>query len=142
MTDAFTGGCACGAVRYDIGDEPVAMNHCECRHCQLRSGTGHGSYLTFASRAAVRVTGQVGEWEAVGEGGTVKRYSFCAACGSPVYLTFPQMPDVFVVHAGSLDDPGRFKPDHVLYATRAHAWDVMDPKLTAFAQMPPRAAPT
>ena len=47
---AYTGGCACGAIRYDIAGEPVFMNHCQCRDCQRKSGTGHGSYLTFAQR--------------------------------------------------------------------------------------------
>ena len=47
MSNAFTGGCACAAIRYEISGEPVFTNHCQCRDCQRRSGTGHGSYLTF-----------------------------------------------------------------------------------------------
>ena len=43
----YTGGCACGAIRYEISAEPIFMNHCQCRDCQRESGTGHGSYLTF-----------------------------------------------------------------------------------------------
>ena len=53
MSKAFTGGCACGAVRYEIADDPMVMNDCQCRDCQRTSGTGHGSYLTFPRRAAV-----------------------------------------------------------------------------------------
>ena len=54
MSDAYTGGCACGAVRYEIPGEPIVMNHCQCRDCQRRSGTGHGSYLTFPRTQAWR----------------------------------------------------------------------------------------
>jgi hypothetical protein len=50
MSEAYAGGCACGAVRYEISGEPVAMAGCQCRDCQRKSGTGHGSYLTFPSR--------------------------------------------------------------------------------------------
>ena len=50
MSKAYNGGCACGAIRYEISGEPVFMNHCQCLDCQRRSGTGHGSYLTFADR--------------------------------------------------------------------------------------------
>ena len=50
MSETFTGGCACGAIRYEISAEPLFMNDCQCRDCQRRSGTGHGSYLTFPSR--------------------------------------------------------------------------------------------
>ena len=34
MSDAYTGGCACGAIRYEISAEPVFMNDCQCRDCQ------------------------------------------------------------------------------------------------------------
>ena len=42
MSKAFTGGCACGAIRYEITAEPIGMNDCQCRQCQRKSGTGHG----------------------------------------------------------------------------------------------------
>ena len=52
MSKAFTGGCACGAIRYEIPAEPLVMSDCQCRDCQRKSGTGHGSYLTFATGGA------------------------------------------------------------------------------------------
>ena len=56
MSEAYTGGCACGAIRYEISGEPMVSNDCQCRDCQRRSGTGHGSYLTFPSRKDVKLT--------------------------------------------------------------------------------------
>jgi hypothetical protein len=137
MTDAYTGGCACGAVRYEVSGEPVAENDCQCRQCQRQTGTGHGSYLTF-SGAAVKVEGEPSHWQAVGEGGTVKDSNFCGTCGSPLYLTFPDMPEIFIVRAGSLDDPGRYKPQTAFWTAAGHAWDHLDPELTKFNKMPPR----
>ena len=55
MSEAYTGGCACGAIRYEISDEPMVMADCQCRDCQRKSGTGHGSYLTFPSSPSPRV---------------------------------------------------------------------------------------
>jgi hypothetical protein len=26
MSEAYTGGCSCGAIRYEISDEPMVMN--------------------------------------------------------------------------------------------------------------------
>ena len=137
MTEAYTGGCACGAIRYRIGAEPIGMNDCQCRQCQRESGTGHGSHLTFP-RAAVEVTGKVTEWDAVGDGGTVKRRVFCPTCGAPVYMTFPAMPDYFVVKAGSLDEPARYSPELVSWHSAAQPWDRVDDALPAHDRMPPR----
>jgi hypothetical protein len=138
MSKTYSGGCACGAIRYTISDEPMVMNDCQCRDCQRRSGTGHGSYLTFANRAAVKLEGAATHWDIAGDSGNVKTHAFCPACGSPVYLTFAAMPDLFTVHAASLDDPGQYKPQLLTYSVRGHAWDHVDPALPKFDRMPPR----
>jgi hypothetical protein len=137
MSEAYKGGCACGAVRYDIGSEPVFMNHCQCLDCQRRSGTGHGSYLTFADRRSVKLEGKPARCDVVADSGNVKTHSFCPTCGSPIYLTYEAMPDIITVHAASLDNPARFRPQAVTYAMRGHGWDDLDPTLMKFDKMPP-----
>lgn len=136
MSEVYAGGCACGAIRYEISGEPLFENHCQCRDCQRKSGTGHGSYLTFP-RAGVRLQGEATHWDLMGDSGNVKTRAFCPVCGSPVYVTFAAGPDAFAVHAASLDDPGRFKPQAVTYGVRGHAWDHIDPALPKFDRMPP-----
>jgi hypothetical protein len=69
MNKPYTGGCACGANRYEIRAEPISQNHCQCRDCQRMSGTGHGSYLTFASRNDVVLQGNAKEWDLTGDSG-------------------------------------------------------------------------
>lgn len=137
MTKPFTGGCACRAIRYEIRAEPVSHAACQCRQCQRQTGTGHGCYLTFVG-AEVALEGKASTWEVTGDGGTVKRCAFCPTCGSPVYLTVPAAPDVFVVRAGSLDDPGRYRPQMVLWHAAGQDWDHLDPAIERFARMPPR----
>ena len=136
MGDSYSGGCACGAIRYEITGEPVFMNHCQCLDCQHKSGTGHGSYLTFTT-AGLSLTGEASHWDIVADSGKVKTRSFCPRCGSPVYVRFSAMPQFIAIHAASLDDPARFKPQAVTYHMRALPWDVLDPSLATFAKMPP-----
>lgn len=135
MTQPFSGGCACGRVRYEVVGQPVDQNHCQCRTCQRGSGTGHGSHLTFVG-AQVSVSGEASEWIATGEQGVRKGRAFCPTCGSPTYMRFPDMPDVFVVFAAGLDDPSRFQPQHVLWASAAQDWDPLDPTLPRNEKMP------
>jgi hypothetical protein len=136
MSESFQGGCACGNLRYEISAGPIFMNDCQCRDCQRISGTGHGSYLTFPSRAAVKLKGEAAHWETAADSGNVKTHGFCPSCGSPVYLTFASMPEQFTVHAASLDEPGRYKPQALTYASRGHAWDHVAEGLPRFAGMP------
>ena len=137
MSNAFTGGCACGAIRYEISSEPLFSNHCQCRDCQHKSGTGHGSYMTFPAREAVKLTGEAAHWDMAADSGNVKTRAFCPTCGSPVYLLFKAMLGVFAVHAASLDDPAKFKPQAVTYGVRGYTWDLLDPALPKFDKMPP-----
>lgn len=136
MSEPYAGGCACGAIRFEARGEPIFANHCQCRDCQRRSGTGHGSYLTFPRRHEVTVSGAAREWRVTADSGNDKVHAFCPACGAPVYLTFVAMPDLIAVHASSLDDPARFRPQAVTYAARGFGWDTIDPALPSFERMP------
>jgi hypothetical protein len=135
MSKAYTGGCACGAVRYEIAGEPLVMSHCQCRDCQRISGTGHGSYLVF-KRDDMRLEGETSQWGVAADSGNVKTKAFCPTCGAPLHLTFAAMPDIVAVTAASLDEPERFDPQFVTYRVRAYRWDSVDPALKAFDRMP------
>ncbi len=137
MNKPYTGGCACGAVRYEIAGEPIVMLDCQCTQCQHESGTGHASHLTFKG-AEVTVSGEASRWTMTGDGGTVKSRAFCPTCGSPVYMTFPAAPDIFIVKPASLDEPGRYKPQIVTFTSSGHGWDRIDPDIPHFEKMPPR----
>ncbi|MFO1039171.1 MAG: GFA family protein [Geminicoccaceae bacterium] len=135
MSEPYTGGCACGAVRYVISGEPLVAVDCQCRDCQHESGTGHASHLAFA-RDSTRIEGEAAHWDMVGDSGNVKTRGFCPTCGSPVYMTFAARPDLITVRAASLDDPSRYAPQIVTYAISGHAWDHLDPALPKFDRMP------
>lgn len=137
MTDHYTGGCTCGQVRYEVAGTPVAMNICQCRQCQRDSGTGHAALVTFWGAEAT-LTGEPNRWPATGDGGTRKEKSFCPTCGAPVALTSPDMPELFVVTAASLDDPTLFAPERVMWTEARQPWDRTDTALPSFERMPPQ----
>ena len=136
MSQSYTGGCACGAVRYEVLGEPILMVDCQCRQCQRESGTGNSSSLTFQA-AEVKLHGEAQHWDFVGDSGIAKSRGFCPHCGSPVYITFPQMPDVFNVRVGSLDNPERYKPEMAFWTSTGYAWDHLDPAIPKLREMPP-----
>jgi hypothetical protein len=72
----------------------------------------------------------------IGDSGNTKTRGFCPTCGAPVSLTFSAMPELFTIHATSLDDPSRFTPQAVTYASRGYAWDHLDPAVPKHETMP------
>ena len=79
-TKRYTGGCLCGAVRFEAIGPADAPHTCSCRMCQRHTGALTAAWLEFA---AERVT-----WTGAGGKPSVYRSSpwsnrvFCAACGS------------------------------------------------------------
>ena len=51
LATPFSGGCACGAIRYECTAEPVLMFHCHCRDCQRASGGPYSSYVIVPADA-------------------------------------------------------------------------------------------
>lgn len=132
----YTGGCACGAIRYDVAAEPVMAFHCQCTSCQKATGAGHASALAFP-RAAAKITGSPKFHETPADSGNSARRGFCTNCGSLVLGGSSGRPDMLVVFVGSLDDPGRFAPQAVVFHAHAQPWDVIDPALPTFPTIPP-----
>lgn len=135
MARKFTGGCICGAVRYECSAEPVMTGNCHCRDCQKAGGGPFASALAVPT-AAVKVTGEVKYYETKGDSGHMVSRGFCPTCGARLLGRSKGMPDLTIVLAGSLDDPSRFQPAMDIYTSSAQPWDHMNPQLPKFAKLP------
>lgn len=135
MSVSFTGGCLCGAVRYESTAEPIAAGHCHCTDCRKTSGTGHCSHL-FLAEDAFTITGEVKFYDKASDSGNTVSRGFCPTCGAAVYSRNSGMPGMVFPRASSLDDLEVFKPQMVVYAKRAASWDEIDPALPHFDGVP------
>src|SRR5215467_215211 len=107
MKILITGGCACGAVRYEIKTEPALMLKCHCRDCQHVTGSGYApAFLVPAD--ALRVThGQLRYHQTPSIRRGKHKRGFCPECGSRITGgEFEKGDSPFLgVLASSLDDP-------------------------------------
>lgn len=129
-----TGGCVCGAVRYEIGAEPIVMFHCHCRDCQRVSG-GAGTPVFYVPKDAFKVTkGEIRHFATQAERGGENKRGFCATCGSR--LTGGESQRGVGVTAGSLDDPSVFQPKFHIFVKDTQEWDQLDHALHKFETYP------
>lgn len=131
----FTGGCLCGAIRYECSAEPIGMGNCHCRDCQKDTGSAYAAEL-FVPLKAVTITGDVKYYDTMGDSGGVVNRGFCPTCGSRLFAKLGQT-KLMAITAGSLDDPSEFKPAIDVYTVSAQPWDYMNPDLLKFAKIPP-----
>jgi hypothetical protein len=129
-------GCFCGRVRYVSTADPITAVICQCRDCQVETGTGH-SCQVMLPKASVTLIGEIKRFAAEADSGNATYRGFCPECGSSLIYGSATYPDAIFVTAGTLDDPTLFKPAMVVFARSAQSWDRVDPLLRKFEAMPP-----
>ncbi len=103
MSEVFTGGCQCGAVRYRVEGNVRHASICNCRMCQKALGNFMAPFVAFD--AVVQWTrGRPTEFQS----SQAVRRGFCNACGTPLtYRWGDQQPSITI---GSLDHPDAVVP--------------------------------
>ena len=138
MATKFTGGCACGAVRYECNADALFMGNCHCRDCQQAGGGAYEPAIGLPA-AALKISGKVKYHDVKADSGNTVSRGFCPECGARLLGKSSGMPELAIVMAGSLDDPSVFKPVMDVYASSAQPWDQMNAALAKFPKMPPMA---
>ncbi len=70
MTIHSTGGCACGAIRYECSAAAAFAGNCHCRDCQRATGSAFAP-LVFVPKSAVTITGDVKYYDVKGDSGQI-----------------------------------------------------------------------
>jgi hypothetical protein len=122
MAEAVTGGCACGAIRYEVTEPFVSSNYCHCTRCQRRTGAGASANARTAEGSFRITRGEdlVKTWEPDG-GGFSK--SFCSNCGSALFSFNRDTGGEIGVRLGTVDgDPG-IRPQKRQFVDYAAVWE-------------------
>jgi len=126
MADDLEGGCLCGAIRYRIGGavHPNSVAYCHCTRCRRSSGAPVVAWATFPT-AAVWITGIA---PASYASSPKALRQFCPQCGTQLFFAYTEGEPELDVAMGTLDDPGRLRPDyHIWTADRLPWFDTTDP---------------
>jgi len=101
-----TGGCLCGAIRYEASEPPINAGICHCRMCQKSTGSAFMVIAGF-SRTALRFT--EGEPKLY-KSSAIMEKGFCSNCGSLLFDKFivgslRRNPNIVWIQLGTLDHP-------------------------------------
>jgi len=101
---AITGGCQCGAVRYEVLAEPLEIYVCHCRECRRQSASAFGISVIVSAGAFCLKQGTVATWHRSTDSGRQLDCTFCPTCGTRIQHANPGG-DIVSVKGGSLDEP-------------------------------------
>ncbi len=107
MSERLSGGCQCGAVRYEITGPLEGPHICHCRMCQKAFGNFFAA-LVGTRREHFRFTrGTPGIFKS----SSVVERGFCGQCGTPLTFAYVDSPRI-AVSIGSLDHPEQVTPEN------------------------------
>jgi hypothetical protein len=131
-----SGGCLCGAIRYEFPHAAViSAHHCHCKDCQRSTGSGKATIL-FIPADALTVKGEPKTYTVVGSEGSHVTRGFCGNCGSPVLSYVAEQPSLKFIKAGSLDDSRWVDISSSYWRGSAEAWSPVDELLPSFSGNP------
>lgn len=134
---AITGGCQCGAVRYEITGAFRAAGHCHCSMCRKSHGA---AFVSWA-----HIDPEQFRWTSGAD--QVARYAlspghercFCRTCGSPLVASLAGR--VTEVVLGSVDGDPAIRPgEHIFVGSKAPWYEITD-ALPQFEEWPPGFGP-
>jgi len=138
MTDEVkkSGGCMCGAVRYEARGEPFSIAHCHCHSCRKHTG---GPVVTLAGYLQEQVS-FFGTERSLYESSPGALRAYCGQCGSP--LTWEgdggDLGPIVELHLSTFDEPESLVPTaHAFYPERLPWFDIADdlPRYEGFAEL-------
>jgi hypothetical protein len=116
----LTGGCACGAVRYQLTGGPMFVNCCHCSDCQRQVGSAF-VINAIIETDRIEVTGELRRVPMPTDSGRTHDVYRCAKCDTALWSDYGGRPFRFV-RATTLDDRGALKPDAHIFTRSKLAW--------------------
>lgn len=129
----LSGGCHCGAVRYEVQGEPKHVALCHCADCRRCSGAPMVAWGAFAEEGLTLVSGAVRTRNSSG----ASMRSFCPECGTGLFFRNAEfLPGIVDIQTATLDDPDALAPSAHIQVAERIGWMAAAHGLPAFARFP------
>ena len=136
MGEAREGGCQCGAVRYRVEGEPIALAACHCTLCQRQSGSAFGLSLAVPRERFHLLSGELRTFTVTCDSGRQKDCLFCPTCGTRILHRVQSTERALSVKAGTLDDTSDLRPDLHIWTRSKQPWVVLSEGTPCFEREP------
>ncbi|MEM7269703.1 MAG: GFA family protein [Pseudomonadota bacterium] len=131
--ETASGGCQCGAIRYEALGPPGDVYVCHCEECRRQSSSAFGISVIY-DEAAVRILkGETRTWRRPAAEGDMTCH-FCGDCGARL---FHFAGGTVSVKGGSLDEPPDLAGCKHIWVKRKLPGVVIPPGAETFEGDPP-----
>ncbi len=122
MSRSFEGGCACSAVRFRCTAEPFVAYTCHCRACQRITASAFATCMQVPVEALTVTEGAPKQAVRTADSGNRLTTSFCASCGSALFVANSARPRTRTIYVGSLDQASEVEVNAHIFTNRKLPW--------------------
>ena len=115
------GGCHCGKITYTAEVDPEKVGICHCTDCQTLSGTAFRVSVA-ATKENFHLKGEPKIYIKTAESGAKRAQGFCPECGTPIYATAAENPQVFNIRLGTARQRDVLRPKAQGWYRSAREW--------------------
>ncbi len=122
-----TGQCHCGAIAYEAEIDPAKVGICHCTDCQMITGTVYRVSVPAPAVQFKMTRGQPTIYlKRTADSGRVRAHAFCSTCGSPMYATQPENPQVYTLRVGNMAQRADLPPQRQTWVKSRLPWVTRD----------------
>jgi hypothetical protein len=130
---SHSGGCQCGAIRYEVSGEPQHVALCHCSDCRKSAGAPMVSWAAFAEDEFQVTQGEATTFNSSG----ASMRSFCPKCGTGLYFRNAEfLPGIVDIQSATLDDPDAFPAQVHIQTADSIGWMESAHELPKFERYP------
>jgi hypothetical protein len=133
---AITGGCHCGAIRYEATGEVIVHALCHCGDCRRSAGAPMVGWTMYPADAVTMTKGTPKIYSSSEHG----RRHFCPDCGSGLFYTNAQvLPGIIDIQSGTYDNPDAVPAQAHIQVAERIGWMERVHELPMFDRFPPQS---
>ena len=129
----FTGGCLCGAVRFESIEPPYNAGYCHCEICQRSTGAPVLAWVSYPTASFVYTEGEPACYASSDHG----RREFCQRCGTQIAYRDLEHTATVEVNVGSLDRREAVVPRYHIWCDSRIPWFDTDDSLPRYSESKP-----
>lgn len=131
----YTGGCLCGAVRFEIDGGIRNIVYCHCSQCRKAQGSAFAAngIVDSGKFRIVRGEDKLTAYESTP--GQLKY--FCKICGSPIMSKRPTVPGQVRIRLGTIESPISERPQAHIFTTSKANWETICGDLPQYEEYEP-----
>jgi hypothetical protein len=121
-SSSLSGGCLCGAVRFELDERPTDAGYCHCTRCQRRTGAAASPQARVDGNTFHLIAREdsLGVWRHP-DGGFEK--CFCRNCGAHLFSRNPDDQRQMSIRMGAFDEDPGVRPRWRSFVAYAAPWE-------------------